>query len=75
MTYNYLSQADFIMFAFSMVKWLLIILLPLCLVEYVYQYKNRQKVITIHAEGIHALLEFVDNQLKVHGEIDFSKVK
>ena len=69
MTYNYLSQADFIMFAFNLCKWLLILLTPLALLEYIYDTYDK-KVIVCKGKGI---LEFIDNQLAVHGEIDFSK--
>ena len=72
MTYNYLSQADFIMFAFNLCKWLLIVAIPLALLEYAYD-KKPKKVIIYKGIGLHKLIEFTDNQLAVHGEIDFSK--
>ena len=73
MTYNYLSQADFIMFAFNLCKWLLILLTPLALLEYIYDTYNK-KVIVCKGKGILELIELADYELAVNGEIDFSKL-
>ncbi|QDP46732.1 MAG: hypothetical protein Tp156SUR915002_22 [Prokaryotic dsDNA virus sp.] len=74
MTYNYMSQADFIWLALNLCKWFALILIPLAVFEYVYE-KHNKEIILYKGKSILQLLEYADNQLAVYGEIDFSKIK